>query len=114
MTEAIRRRNDGDETLRTSGDPTTSRIVNGTLETTLIPATQNGELKSLLESGLTLFTEHQEHAAHPGSSRSEDESIERDGGSAGIVLSIFSIALSERRAASLAAPQGPRVNDIVE
>ena len=36
--------------------------VNGALETTLIPATQNGELKSLLETGLTLFTEHQKHA----------------------------------------------------
>jgi putative membrane protein len=32
------------------------------LETTLIPATQNGELKSLLETGLKLFTEHQKHA----------------------------------------------------
>jgi putative membrane protein len=36
--------------------------VNGVLETTLIPATQNGELKSLLETGLKLFTEHQKHA----------------------------------------------------
>ena len=36
--------------------------VNGALETTLIPATQNHELKSLLETGLTLFTEHQKHA----------------------------------------------------
>jgi putative membrane protein len=36
--------------------------VNGALETTLIPATQNGELKSLLETGLKLFTEHQKHA----------------------------------------------------
>jgi putative membrane protein len=36
--------------------------VNGALETTLIPATQNGELKSLLETGLKLFKEHQKHA----------------------------------------------------
>ena len=36
--------------------------VNGVLETTLIPATQNGELKSLLETGLKLFKEHQKHA----------------------------------------------------
>ena len=38
--------------------------VNGALETTLIPATQNDELKSLLETGLKLFTEHQKHAEH--------------------------------------------------
>ena len=38
--------------------------VNGVLETTLIPATQNGELKSLLETGLKLFQEHQKHAEH--------------------------------------------------
>jgi len=36
--------------------------VNGALETTLIPATQNGKLKSLLETGLKLFTEHEKHA----------------------------------------------------
>jgi putative membrane protein len=36
--------------------------VNGALETTLIPATQNGEVKSLLETGLKLFTEHRKHA----------------------------------------------------
>jgi putative membrane protein len=38
------------------------RTVNGALTTTLIPAAQNPELKSLLETGLTLFTEHQKHA----------------------------------------------------
>jgi putative membrane protein len=38
--------------------------VNGVLETTLIPATQNDELKSLLETGLKLFKEHQKHAEH--------------------------------------------------
>ena len=38
--------------------------VNGALETTLIPATQNDELKSLLKTGLKLFTEHQKHAEH--------------------------------------------------
>jgi putative membrane protein len=38
--------------------------VNGALKTTLIPSADNGELKSLLETGLTLFTEHQHHAEH--------------------------------------------------
>lgn len=38
--------------------------VNGALESTLIPGAKNGELKSLLESGLTLFREHQGHAEH--------------------------------------------------
>jgi len=36
--------------------------VNGALESTLIPAAQNGQLKSLLETGLKLFKEHQKHA----------------------------------------------------
>ena len=40
------------------------RTVNGALKTTLIPSADNGELKSLLETGLTLFGEHQEHAEH--------------------------------------------------
>jgi putative membrane protein len=30
----------------------------------LIPDAQNGELKSLLETGLKLFKEHQQHAEH--------------------------------------------------
>src|ERR1700750_767177 len=38
------------------------KTVNGALESTLIPNAKNGELKSLLESGLTLFREHQAHA----------------------------------------------------
>lgn len=38
--------------------------VNGALSTVLIPAAQNAELKALLETGLTLFTEHQKHAEH--------------------------------------------------
>jgi putative membrane protein len=38
--------------------------VNGALETTLIPASQNAELKSLLQSGLGVFQEHQKHAEH--------------------------------------------------
>jgi putative membrane protein len=38
--------------------------VNGALKTTLIPSADNGELKSLLETGLTLFGEHQKHAEH--------------------------------------------------
>ncbi len=38
------------------------KTVNGALELTLIPSANNGELKSLLKTGLTLFREHQEHA----------------------------------------------------
>jgi putative membrane protein len=40
------------------------RTVNGALRDTLIPNASNGELKSLLQTGLTLFTEHQAHAEH--------------------------------------------------
>jgi putative membrane protein len=38
------------------------QTVNSALESTLIPSAKNGELKSLLETGLTLFKEHQAHA----------------------------------------------------
>jgi putative membrane protein len=40
------------------------KTVNGALGTTLIPNAHNAELKSLLETGLTLFKEHQAHAEH--------------------------------------------------
>lgn len=40
------------------------RTVNSALRDTLIPSAANGELKSLLATGLTLFTEHQHHAEH--------------------------------------------------
>ena len=40
------------------------RTVNGALEETLIPSADNGQLKSLLRTGLTLFREHQQHAEH--------------------------------------------------
>jgi len=40
------------------------QAVNTALADTLIPAAQNAELKALLETGLTLFTEHQTHAEH--------------------------------------------------
>ena len=40
------------------------KAVNGALKDTLIPSADNGELKSLLETGLTLFGEHQAHAEH--------------------------------------------------
>jgi putative membrane protein len=40
------------------------RTVNGALETTLIPNARDGELKSLLQTGLALFREHQGHAEH--------------------------------------------------
>ena len=38
------------------------KAVNGALASTLIPSAHNAELKSLLETGLTLFKEHQMHA----------------------------------------------------
>ncbi|HKD48800.1 MAG TPA: DUF4142 domain-containing protein [Rhizomicrobium sp.] len=38
------------------------KTVNSALKDTLIPDAQNGELKALLEQGLTLFTAHQMHA----------------------------------------------------
>jgi len=40
------------------------KTVNGALSTVLIPDAQNAELKSLLQTGLKLFTEHQAHAKH--------------------------------------------------
>lgn len=40
------------------------QAVNDALEGVLIPNAQNGELKSLLETGLALFQEHQTHAEH--------------------------------------------------
>ena len=40
------------------------KTVNGALKTQLIPGAQNAELKSLLQTGLKLFTEHQTHAEH--------------------------------------------------
>ncbi|WP_286157233.1 DUF4142 domain-containing protein [Sinorhizobium sp. RAC02] len=42
--------------------------VNGALETLLIPSAENGELKSLLETGLKLFQGHQQHAEHVAAS----------------------------------------------
>lgn len=38
--------------------------VNGALESVLIPSAHNGELKSLLETGLKIFKEHEDHAVH--------------------------------------------------
>ena len=40
------------------------RAVNDALGKILIPNAQNSELKSLLQTGLTLFQEHQKHAEH--------------------------------------------------
>jgi putative membrane protein len=40
------------------------RAVNAALDATLIPSADNKELKTLLETGLTLFREHQAHAEH--------------------------------------------------
>lgn len=44
------------------------KTVNGALSGLLIPAADNGELKSLLTTGLKLFEEHQQHAEHLASS----------------------------------------------
>ncbi|HEU4961550.1 MAG TPA: DUF4142 domain-containing protein [Sphingomonas sp.] len=38
------------------------KTVNGALSGTLIPSAHNPELKTLLQTGLKLFTEHQKHA----------------------------------------------------
>jgi putative membrane protein len=38
------------------------KTVNGALKSTLIPSAKNAELKSLLQTGLKLFEEHQAHA----------------------------------------------------
>lgn len=38
------------------------QTVNGALESTLIPNAKNDQLKSLLQTGLSLFREHQAHA----------------------------------------------------
>lgn len=40
------------------------QTVNSALSGTLIPQADNAELKSLLETGLTLFQSHQAHAEH--------------------------------------------------
>lgn len=40
------------------------KTVNGALETLLIPSASNGELKSLLQTGLKIFQGHQQHAEH--------------------------------------------------
>ncbi len=40
------------------------KTVNGALQSTLIPSAKNEQLKALLETGLTLFREHQTHAEH--------------------------------------------------
>ena len=40
------------------------KSVNDALAKVLIPSAQNKELKSLLETGLTLFKQHQMHAEH--------------------------------------------------
>ena len=45
-----------------NNEVTYHHAVNGALESTLIPSTQNAELKSLLETGLKIFKGHEEHA----------------------------------------------------
>ena len=43
------------------------KAVDGALETTLIPAASNAELKSLLQTGLKIFQGHEQHAEHVAS-----------------------------------------------
>jgi putative membrane protein len=45
-----------------AGEAAYHQQVNAALRTVLIPGAQNTELKSLLEDGLALFSEHQKHA----------------------------------------------------
>ena len=45
-----------------ANEVTYHQTVNGALANTLIPSANNGELKSLLQTGLKLFREHQAHA----------------------------------------------------
>ena len=40
------------------------KVVNGALETTLIPDASNPELKDLLKTGLKIFQGHEQHAEH--------------------------------------------------
>jgi len=44
------------------------KAVNGALETLLIPSATNPELKSLLQTGLKIFQDHQQHAEHVAAS----------------------------------------------
>ncbi len=43
------------------------KTVDGALETQLIPSASNGELKSLLQTGLKIFQGHEQHAQHVAS-----------------------------------------------
>ena len=40
------------------------KAVDGALETLLIPSAANAELKSLLQTGLKIFQDHEQHAEH--------------------------------------------------
>jgi putative membrane protein len=51
-----------------ANEVTFHKAVNGALETLLIPSATNGELKSLLETGLKLFEGHEQHAEHVAAS----------------------------------------------
>ena len=44
------------------------KTVNGALESQLIPSASNGELKSLLQTGLKIFQGHEQHAEHVAAS----------------------------------------------
>ncbi|MDI1344036.1 MAG: DUF4142 domain-containing protein [Pseudolabrys sp.] len=50
-----------------ANEVTYHKTVNGALETLLIPSASNGELKSLLQTGLKIFQGHEQHAEHVAS-----------------------------------------------
>jgi putative membrane protein len=47
-----------------TNEATYHATVNSALKSSLIPSADNTDLKALLETGLTLFGEHQKHAEH--------------------------------------------------
>ena len=51
------------------------KTVNGALEQLLIPSAANGELKSLLQTGLKLFQGHQQHAEHVAAAIGKDDGV---------------------------------------
>jgi len=53
-------------------------MVNGAVDTLLIPAASNGELKALLKVGLKIFLGHQQHAEHMVSRLSHDKAASKE------------------------------------
>ena len=55
------------------------KTVNGALETTLIPSVSNPELKSLLQTGLKIFQDHEQHAENAPCLEVRSRICRRDG-----------------------------------